>query len=113
MARQRALSIVLTMRWVIISTYNIHNIYSFHKIIMISCFVKKVFNKFDANKGDSSLVTARSKYHLHVNEWEKAVLDARAVLEESSNMAQAYLSKVEGLFNLCCFEEVIMFDDKI
>ena len=74
---------------------------------------KKVFNKFDANKGDSSLVTARSKYHLHVNEWEKAVLDARAVLEESSNMAQAYLSKVEGLFNLCCFEEVMMFDDKI
>ena len=70
-------------------------------------FCKTVFNKFDAKKGDSSLVTARSKYHLHVNEWEKAVSDARAVLEESSNTAQAYLSKVEGLFNLCWFEEVI------
>ena len=71
-------------------------------------FCKKVFNKFDAKKGDSSLVTARSKYHLHVNEWEKAVSDARVILEESSNTAQAYLSKVEGLFNLCCFEEVII-----
>ena len=76
-------------------------------------FCNQVFNKFDANKGDSSLVTARSKYHLHVNEWEMAVSDARAVLEESSNMAQAFLSKVEGLFNLCCFEEVMIFGDKI
>ena len=52
-------------------------------------------------------MTARSKYHLRVNEWEKAVTDARTVLEETSNTAQAYLSKVEGLFNLCCFEEVM------
>ena len=99
------------MRWVMLSTYTYTCKYSQNNIDITFC--KKVFNKFDANKGDSSLVTARSKYHLHVNEWEKAVSDARAVLEESSNMAQAYLSKVEGLFNLCCFEEVMMFDDKI
>ena len=43
-----------------------------------------------------------------MHNWEEAVRDARNVMEERCDKveAQTYLSKVQGLFNICLFEEV-------
>ena len=56
-------------------------------------------------KGAGLLVTARSKYALSLYSWQSAVTDSRAVLRDG-DVAEAFCSKVAGLFNLCSFEEV-------
>ena len=59
---------------------------------------------------ERDLITARSKCHIHLEKWQEAVNDAEYVLNLSDNaaVAQAYCSKVEGLFNMCHFEQVIL-----
>ena len=57
---------------------------------------------------EKDIIKARSKCHIHLEKWQEAVTDAEYVLNNSDDEAvsQAYCSKVEGLFNMCHFEQV-------